>query len=547
MSDFAHRKTDVLLADIEKNIAEIYALAGRELNEKIISYFAKFVKRDEEMLKMVKNGEITEQEYALWRLAQMGRGERFQTMRDDYARRVNEANQAAAAYINDNTPGIYSLNRNYTAYTIEQVCGDVGFTLYDEQTVRRLIVDKPDLFPAPRVDIPVDLRWNKQKLTAELTSGILQGESIGKLADRFQRVTDMNRTSAVRNARTAVTGAQNAGRQASFDRAEEMDLPLRKRWIATKDGRTRHDHRRADGQVVGLKEPFIVGGEKLMHPGDTSGSPANVYNCRCTMRTVEKEGIEAEPRMMRVKNPETGKYELINEMTYDEWERWKNGNMSASAGSSSEIVWPSKRHNISAEEYKALRSYAADRGIALSGFKKSDVDLDLATEAIDAAASVLERYHRLRGTERKRFILELNETMSPVDFAQVDSSSPHILQLNANAFRSKTALTKEYAKLADEGWFVKGTNYKSVIYHEVGHMIANVYGISGVDVVAKIIGLRKTETIIWCRTNISEYSSMGEGQEIIAEMFSAYFGLEQPHQVVVDFIHNCDIIISEKG
>lgn len=48
----------------------------------------------------------------------------------------------ADAYTNDATPGLYSLNRNYAAYTIEKQVGrDVGFDLWDEQTVRRLIVE----------------------------------------------------------------------------------------------------------------------------------------------------------------------------------------------------------------------------------------------------------------------------------------------------------------------------------------------------------------------------------------------------------------------
>lgn len=62
-----------------------------------------------------------------------------------------------------------------------------------------------------------------------------------------------------------------------------------------------------------------------MFPGDKSiNAPGHeIYNCRCTMRTVEKDGIEAEPRQMRVRNPVTGKNELVNEMTYSEWENWK--------------------------------------------------------------------------------------------------------------------------------------------------------------------------------------------------------------------------------
>ena len=55
------------------------------------------------------------------------------------AERYTKANEVAIAYVNDATPGIYSLNRNYAAYTIEKAAGNVGFTLWDESTVRRLI------------------------------------------------------------------------------------------------------------------------------------------------------------------------------------------------------------------------------------------------------------------------------------------------------------------------------------------------------------------------------------------------------------------------
>jgi hypothetical protein len=138
----------------------------------------------------------------------------------------------------------------------------------------------------------------------------------------------MNRDSAVRAARTGITTAQNAGRLDSYIAAEKMGIQIKRRWICTKDARTRLSHGLADGQiVVGTKNPFIVGGYKMMFPGDKSmNAPGHeIYNCRCTTRTVEKDGIEAEPRQMRVKNPETGEWELVNEMTYSEWKKWKLG------------------------------------------------------------------------------------------------------------------------------------------------------------------------------------------------------------------------------
>lgn len=306
MSDYGHEKTEEMLVELEKRIARIYSEAAAGMKKTAGEYFARLEQRDKEMLELLQKGDITEEHYKQWRLNQIGRGQRFEALRDDLAERVTKANEVAMAYVNDATPGVYSLNRNYTAYTIERIGGNIGFTLWDESTVKRLIVEEPDLMPnypeEKTVKRGIDLAYGKKQITASVTSGILQGKSIGDIADDLQsRITDMSRTSALRAARTAMTGAQNAGRQDSYKAAAEMGINVRKRWMATKDGRTRHSHRRLDGEVIAYDEKFSNG---LLYPCDPGGDPSEVYNCRCTMRTVEKDGIEAEPRMTRVQNPE---------------------------------------------------------------------------------------------------------------------------------------------------------------------------------------------------------------------------------------------------
>lgn len=228
--DKAHQLTDEELKKLERRIASIYRKARDELQETVDAYFESFAKRDEEMKDLIGtfvNGrEWTEQDYKQWRLAQIGRGKRFETLRDKVAERMTKANETAVSYVNDATQGIYSLNRNYAAYTIEQVAGDVGFDLWDEQTVKRLIVEQPDLMPyyPPKKAVKrgIDLTYGKKQITSTVTSGILQGKSIKGLADDLQtRIPTMNRDSAIRTARTAVTGAQNAGRIDSYTAAPE--------------------------------------------------------------------------------------------------------------------------------------------------------------------------------------------------------------------------------------------------------------------------------------------------------------------------------------
>lgn len=322
--DLAHRQTERKLAALERRIASVYRKASDDMTEKVQKYFESFAKKDAEKLAALEAGEITKQQYQQWRLSQMARGERYTALRDALAERMTKANEVAVAYINDATPGIYSLNRNYAAFTIERVGGNVGFTLVDEQTVRRLVQKRPSLMPyypkKKAVARGIDLAWGRRQIKAQITSSILQGESIPDIAKHLmQRVQEMNRASAVRTARTAVTSAQNGGRLASYEKADQMGVKVRKVWVATKDMRTRSSHQHLDGETVDWDEDFSNG---LRFPGDPSGKPEEVYNCRCTVRTEVPKRLQAEPRKMRVRDPVTGKNVVVNEMSYAEWERW---------------------------------------------------------------------------------------------------------------------------------------------------------------------------------------------------------------------------------
>lgn len=295
--DEGRRLTDAELEALEKRIREMYGGAAKNLQQIIDEYFANFRLRDEEMQKLigtVVNGrEWTEEDYKQWRLAQMGRGERFEALRDELAERLTNANEVAISYVNDATPGIYTLNRNYAAYEVSDAGGN--FTLYDEQTVRRLIVEQPDLMPyypkEKAVRRGIDLEFGKKQITNAVTAGILMGRSSrGIAADLRRRIVDMSVDSAIRAARTAVTAAENGGRQATYEKAAEMGIEMQREWIATKDHRTREWHGKADGQRVGVDEAFAVGGEKLMFPGDRShgASGWNIYNCRCALKAFVK-------------------------------------------------------------------------------------------------------------------------------------------------------------------------------------------------------------------------------------------------------------------
>ena len=393
--DEGHNLTEKELAKLERRIASVYGEAAKELKETVDNYFRKFEKLDAEMKDLigtVVNGkEWTERDYKQWRLNQIGCGERFKALQKRVAERYTKANQTAVSYVNDATAGIYSLNRNYAAYTIESVAGDVGFDLWDEQTVKRLIKDEPDLmpyYPAKRaLNRGIDLAYGKRQISACVTSSILQGKSIKGMADDLQmRIPAMNRDSAIRTARTAVTNAQNAGRMDSYVAATKMGIEMEREWVSALDARTRPEHAEADGQVVGVDEPFIVGGEKLMFPGDRNGSGWNIYNCRCT-QIAKVKGVDTSDAKRRARDPETGESVLIENMSYAEWAGWKKKQPK-------KAVKPSFTPASTIEEaQKYAEKYVDDYKSKYTGkIDYKGIDLQYANEMNRALTEVLDQY-----------------------------------------------------------------------------------------------------------------------------------------------------------
>lgn len=338
MIRYADKWTDAQLEELEKTILEIYRDAAIDLSRIIRDYYngrtyvnangeirrtRSLAQRDAEFRKLVEAGERTEEEYRAWRLAQLGRGERFERMRDLAAQRMTRANQVAAKYMNDRTPGIYALNRNYEAYTIDREIGSHSWILFDEATVRRLIVEKPGLMPhyppERAIERGIDLEWGRKQITRWTTSGIIKGDSIHNIAQNLvDNLTKMDYVAAVRAARTAVTSAQNGGRIDTYHAAEEMGIRLKKKWMSTLDAKTRESHRDMDGETIEIDGTFPNG---CAYPGDPAGAPEETYNCRCTLVSV-LEGHEYHTQR-RAKNEETGEYEIIADMTYREWEQWQ--------------------------------------------------------------------------------------------------------------------------------------------------------------------------------------------------------------------------------
>ena len=287
MSDLAHAKTDEKLEEMENRLSAIYSRAENEIQKTADEYFSKFAKQDEAKRKLLEQGKITEDEYTKWRKVKVMYGKRFTAMKEDVAKQMLNLNKIALSYVNGQLPEVYAINYNAIAGSVDGV-GGYSFTLVDADTVKLLATTDTSLLPYKDIDQAKDIPWNMKKINAETLQGILQGESMDKIAKRLRNVQEMNKTQAIRSARTLVTGAENKGRQDSYKRVEEDGIVMKREWIATNDSRTRHWHAELDGVEVDIDEPWVNEFGEIMYPGDPFADPSNTYNCRCSMRSIVK-------------------------------------------------------------------------------------------------------------------------------------------------------------------------------------------------------------------------------------------------------------------
>mgnify|MGYP003498436723 CR=1 FL=1 len=116
-----------------------------------------------------------------------------------------------------------------------------------------------------------------------MVDGVAAGESIDDIAARIRKVfAQASEQRAVTIARTEVISAYNG---AATQGAMELDpdVVAGQEWIATRDGRTREPHAAADGQVVAIGEPFLVGGNEAAYPCDPALPADETVNCRCAV------------------------------------------------------------------------------------------------------------------------------------------------------------------------------------------------------------------------------------------------------------------------
>jgi SPP1 gp7 family putative phage head morphogenesis protein len=141
------------------------------------------------------------------------------------------------------------------------------------------------------MDTPAMQAWMTSHIGKSVTS-ILETEIVGArgiiekgIADNLSTVDiyqqlrqfydEGEKWKAMRVARTEVGAAAGQGQR---EAAAQSGYVSRKQWIASMDDRTRPEHQELNGEIQDFNSPYSNG---LSYPGDPSGAPESIINCRC--------------------------------------------------------------------------------------------------------------------------------------------------------------------------------------------------------------------------------------------------------------------------
>ena len=176
---------------------------------------------------------------------------------------------------------------------LNRAVGEFGdrIKLLDKDTIKTL-----RKLAAPIMDVALKEGWGIDKIVRALR----------EIFNGFEPYTDKG-WRVKRVVQTEVVGASNWASHVGAQQAgTELGIVLIKEWLSINaDDRTRDldkgdsfDHVHMHMEHAAMDEPFQVpsefGAEPLMYPGDPSGSPGNIINCRCSVAYVPADMLEGQ-------------------------------------------------------------------------------------------------------------------------------------------------------------------------------------------------------------------------------------------------------------
>lgn len=458
--DYGERYTDKKISAVDRELKQTYRTAQSELKEKLAEFMKKHAAKNREKRRQLDAGKITEQEYRDWLTGQIFTRNKWQQQIKMINAVLLDHNRQALNIVQNSRIDVFAENYNINAWRAERETG-VNFNIYSGEAVARLIEGDPQLLPEWEIDKEKDYIWNQRRVNNILKQGILQGEDMEKIMQRLcVGLATSNEKKMRMFARTAMNGAQNAGRQKQMEDASKMGIEVNKRWIAVHDSRTRDAHRDLDGTEVPFDKPFKSLLGEIMFPGDPTADPGNVYNCRCRTVTIYPKYED--------RSKKWGEGEIIDGQTYEEWKKGKQKrgevvNSNESKEGQSQKTFYSRNATSNRQIVEQLEKdgfIETGNGSTLAG-----IDVKCSQMIYDCYKRVFDRFPFLESWDFKGI---KTSALNPRTYADCETDTG-LIRISVTNFSSYDLLKKSYADEVRDGFHPRGTTEDAIIFHEIGH------------------------------------------------------------------------------
>lgn len=292
--------------------------------------------------------------------------------------------------------------------------------------------------------------WGNTDILAQSVSEIvggalLSGQSISKTSRQIRERFNVGKYYADRLVRTETNHFHN---QADAMAYEEMGVD-KYVFIAVLDTRTSKICQKYDNRVIDLKDKQEGVNFPPLHP-----------NCRSTTRAYMGEEIEA-TLTRRARNPVTGKNEVINNMSYEEWAKKHGLNRELTKSVKSDIITTGARilnpyskagDDFAKSYYLAVKSFKNDvKNIAKNtGYTESDIEKIkkylFYTPSFNPDCAIAHSWQRLilgKDIKEHDYLLLKHELYE----MQIKKENPNIEHIKAHTIATHKY---NYQKVADE-------------------------------------------------------------------------------------------------
>ena len=449
-------------------------------------------------------------------------------------------------------------------YDLHQQGIPIIMPINQEQVVKALQVDSK-ISKGLYSRLGEDTDFLKRSIRAELSRGIANGSTWNEMARHM--VNNMNSpfNTAINNAiRITRTEGHRIQQRSALDAqyvAKEKGADVLKQWDSTLDNRTRPHHRRLDGQIRELDEPFEVDGLKADAPG-YFGRASEDCNCRCCLLQRARWALD-EDELGELK--ERAAYFGLDKIK--DFEDFKQKYLHLPDSADTMDVKSGNWQGLDfSQNYKnkkdAIKALADKYGIKFSDSRKYPIDETILCDVVswmDAFEKEYPSFVKMNPAKLPKLVCKAPSSMKNAVgyFQYYYDGTPVEIALNG-AYHSDLKAFAEYEKHCIESkWTVANATTRKTFVHEYGHYVSNSLCKINKrrwehDFIQECVDEYKKSHPEYLRTTyvglqkdcdeVSRYGMTSES-ECFAETFAEYYGGENPREFAQIFGRKLDKLL----